>query len=156
MEKLLRSLATDFPQFSFVAGKSCVWSPLQRQVTYVPIDSPRNKWGMLHELGHALLDHQNFSSDADLLRKEVQAWTEADSLAATYGLHVPQSHVQDCLDTYRDWLHKRSTCPACGSHGLQEQPSLTYHCPNCYKEWRVSSSRLCRPYRLAAPKNRAA
>jgi predicted RNA-binding Zn-ribbon protein involved in translation (DUF1610 family) len=56
-------------------------------------------------------------------------------------------HIQDCLDTYRDWLHRRSRCPTCGMHVLQDK-SNSYKCFNCGTSWQVSGRRFARPYRL--------
>jgi hypothetical protein len=58
---------------------------------------------------------------------------------------IDEEHIQNCLDTYRDWLHKRSTCPRCDSHGLQT--SEQYKCYNCRAVWRVGNERFCRAYR---------
>jgi hypothetical protein len=64
----------------------------------------------------------------------------------TYNLNQEDDHVQNCLDTYRDWLHRRSSCPQCGAHVLQRDVS-TYQCFNCQTRWHVSSGRFVRPYR---------
>jgi len=147
MEKLIRKLRQDFSQFTFAEAAVASWSPERQQISYKYEDTEVAAWTMLHELGHALLQHRSFASDIDLLQKEVAAWERARRIAGDYGIHIHDEHIQQCLDTYRDWLHKRSTCPTCRSQGLQPSTSL-YRCPNCQTSWKVSASRFCRPYRL--------
>lgn len=146
MENLVGSLRRDFPAISFEPGKLPHWSPSEKRVTYSE-NGQNNQWTLLHELGHALCDHTDYRSDMDLLQKEIEAWDKAVSVSKEYGIIISREHIEDCLDTYRDWLHKRSTCPDCGTHGLQHSKAL-YYCPNCQTHWQVSSARFCRPYRL--------
>jgi hypothetical protein len=78
---------------------------------------------------------------------EVAAWEYAKELAKRYGVSIDEDHVQDCLDSYRDWLYKRSICPACGTKSIQQDQELQYQCFNCRSMWGVAASRFCRPYR---------
>jgi hypothetical protein len=146
MEELLASLQAAYPQLSFKAGERLRWSPGDRCVYYVEETGSEPIWGMLHEVGHALLGHSSFKSDVGLVNMEVAAWQYASLLSKQYGLKISSNFVDDCLDSYRDWLHKRSTCPTCDSHGLQTLQN-TYLCINCSQAWQVSSSNDCRPYR---------
>ena len=148
MEKLVKQLRHDYPHFTFEVGEILCWSPAGDKIFYQDVESDNAISGLLHELAHARLNHQQFTSDLDLLKKEVDAWQEALQLATIYGLKLSAEHAEDCLDTYRDWLHKRSTCPSCHANGLQQDPS-TYICFNCDHTWRVSNSRVARPYRLS-------
>lgn len=147
MEAFVRKLRQDFPSITFLPADTPSWSPRKRQITYPIQDSQANTWTLLHELGHALADHTTYESDVDLLYKEVEAWEQANILAKKYNARIDEEHIQNCLDTYRDWLHKRSTCPACETHGLQESRGR-YSCFNCRTTWEVSAERFCRPYRL--------
>lgn len=104
-------------------------------------------WSLLHETGHALLDHTSYKADFELLRLEVEAWERAKLLAADLDVAIDEDHIQDCLDTYRDWLFKRSICPQCNTKCLQQGDFVHYRCFNCHTVWRVSSSRFCRAYR---------
>lgn len=142
---------------TIVAGDSLCWSPKSKTITYRQNDdSEDNLWGLLHEAGHAKLEHTSYKSDMELLQLEVAAWEVASELADRIGLLIDPEHVQDCLDTYRDWLHQRSTCPRCGIVSFQESINK-YRCFNCHKTWMVSASRFCRPYRLSSynKKNRS-
>jgi replication factor C subunit 3/5 len=70
-----------------------------------------------------------------------------------YDINIDDDHIQNCLDTYRNWLHLRSTCPECGIRTLQTD-KYTYRCHNCHTIWKVTSERFCRPYRKIEDKNK--
>jgi hypothetical protein len=146
MENIIARFRKDFPDITFEVGEACCWSGQKQLITYVSSDTSEALFGVLHELGHALLGHTNYASDIELLKKELAAWERAIVVAGTYNMQIPQEHIEDCLDTYRNWLHKRSVCPACQTKSLQTS-ARTYHCFNCNNTWCVTSARLCRPYR---------
>lgn len=148
MEKLLKKLQRDFPAITFEPDSSFRWSPMNTTVYYDvnTSDSRSASWSLLHELGHAHRHHKTYTFDFELLRLESEAWDAALDLASRYSVDIDHDHIQDCLDTYRDWLHQRSTCPLCGCVSLQVTPSA-YECFNCKTNWKVSASRFCRPYR---------
>lgn len=147
-ETLLSQLQSILPDLSFVPGNKFHWSPRYKTVNYKQdkLDTPEGMWALLHEAGHGQLAHRNFRSDFELLQLEIAAWQQAKQLAAKFEIVINQDHIEDCLDTYRDWLHRRSTCPTCYSHALQRETG-EYHCHNCNTDWHVSSQRFCRPYR---------
>ncbi len=149
MEKLLNTLQKDFPQVSFAAGETFSWSSRKQTVHYPHKleDATKAVWSLLHEMGHALLGHTTYQSDFELVKLEAAAWDKAAKLGKKYGHSIDADHIQDCLDTYRDWLHQRSACPKCTITSLQRDMH-TYCCYNCNTQWRVSRSKLCRPYRL--------
>lgn len=146
MEKLIHKIKLDHPGLTFNPGRSHCWSPDKGQISYPKENQAYSIEGLLHELGHARLNHYGYTSDVELLQKEVEAWQEALCLASLYGLNLDEDHMQDCLDTYRDWLHKRSICPNCTSTGIQNSEQY-YSCINCGHAWRVTPSRFCRTYR---------
>lgn len=150
MLKLISQLEKDFPDLTFKAGERFTWSPENQSVIYKISDTPKSVeiWSLLHEVGHALLGHNTYETDFELVQMEAAAWQKAEELGKIYGHGIDQEHVQDCLDTYRDWLYRRSLCPACSLSSLQID-SRTYRCFNCGSEWQVSKSKLCRPYRLS-------
>ena len=143
------------PGVDFVAGKTFYWSPKDRRVHYdqAALETETGQWALLHEIAHAALDHADYHSDFQLLALEVAAWEEAKKLAATQDIRIDEEHIEDCLDTYRDWLYARSTCPTCRLNSLQINET-TYNCPNCNTSWTVSLSRFCRPYRLRSSANK--
>jgi ribosomal protein L37AE/L43A len=143
----IQTISRDFPQFKFKPGRQANWSPRYKTISFNPGENAKKlKFSVLHELSHALLGHSSYSSDFELLKLESEAWTKAAELAPRYGLKISDDYIQNCLDTYRDWLHRRSTCPACGTHVMQ-QDSTSYQCYNCQTRWQVSSARFLRPYR---------
>lgn len=129
-------------------GSVFYWSPKDRTIAYNPskLETASGQWSLLHELSHAELEHTTYKTDFELLRLEVAAWERAKELAEQVKLTIDNDYIQDCLDTYRDWLHQRSTCPTCGSVGLQHS-AREYRCHNCLSVWTVSESRFCRAYR---------
>lgn len=104
-------------------------------------------WSLLHEVGHAVRHHKSYEADFTLLRLEVEAWEEARIIAKSLDIEISESHIQDCLDTYRDWLYRRSVCPSCSAKCFQQDDFKHYQCFNCHSQWRVSPSRFCRSYR---------
>lgn len=147
-DKLIDQLKRDFPRVVFEPSTRFVWQAHNRKITYRPeaLTSERGVWSLLHELGHARLNHADFDSDIELLQKEADAWQTALELATDYGQEIDDDYIQNCLDSYRDWLHLRSTCPNCFVRCLQTDRH-TYSCHNCDASWRVTRHRLCRPYR---------
>jgi hypothetical protein len=148
MEKLIVKLQTSFPNLSFAAGRQFYWSPENGAIFYKTEAKGREAaWSLLHETGHALLDHQSYQADVELLRLEVAAWGKARELAALFNITIDESHIDNCLDTYRDWLYRRSICPDCGTKCLQQSDFVHYRCFNCHKVWRVTAGRFTRAYR---------
>lgn len=146
-DRFIERLAADYPQFKFRPGPQEHWSPRTKTITY-ETDRPlaQLRYGLLHELAHALLDHSTYHGDFDLLQLESHAWQLAAKIGRKYGVRISDDHIQNCLDTYRDWLHRRSACPTCGTHAMQKDPN-TYECFNCGTDWKVSSRRFARAYR---------
>lgn len=144
---LLDQLRIDFPNVSFRGASTFYWSPKERAVFFNPTKTDdKSQWALLHELSHALLGHRSYKTDFNLLQLETLAWEHAQKLATNYKVNIDHDHIQDCLDSYRNWLYARSTCPVCTECGV-EKASQHYVCVNCHNEWNVSSSRFCRSYR---------
>lgn len=146
MNELVLKLQQYYPDITFVEGTVFHWSPQNKQVHYISSNEPQGIWSLLHESGHALLGHTSYTSDMQLLKKEVAAWQKAKEIGSQFAVEISEDHVQDCLDSYREWMHKRSTCPTCQLKGFQES-SETYKCLNCKTTWHVTLERFCRPYR---------
>ncbi len=146
---LLKSYRYFLKNVEFAPGKSFYWSPKDRVIHYdeAALDTEVGQWALLHEIAHAKLNHADYTSDFQLLTLEVAAWQKAEKLAKSHDIQINEDHIQDCLDTYREWLYARSTCPTCRLNSLQTDQK-TYSCPNCRSQWSVSRSRFCRPYRM--------
>ena len=146
-DSLVGKLRADYPQFIFKSGRREHWSPKTSTITFNPGQKPLDlKYSLLHELAHALLGHRTYQTDFELLKLEAEAWELASKIGRGYGMQIDTGHIQNCLDTYRDWLHRRSTCPDCDVHVLQAS-SNRYVCFNCGTSWKVSNRRFARPYR---------
>jgi len=140
-------LTTNYPDLHLKAGDTYYWSPKDKTIFYKSKDSSdEGAWALLHESGHAILNHLNYYSDFELVKLEAEAWEKAKEIAREFNLEIDEDHVQDCLDSYRHWLHKRSLCPDCHLSSVQTDSS-TYSCIFCHKQWKVSAERFCRPYR---------
>lgn len=151
MDKVVKQLQKDYPDLSFSSSNQFYWSPKNQTVYFKEGNTPRYLWTLLHETSHGVLRHKTFGTDFELLQIEIAAWENAKDLGKKYSINIDIDHIENCLDTYRDWLHKRSTCPNCSSKGLQVTQE-TYQCVNCSQEWQVSENRFCRPYRARTNK----
>lgn len=146
---LLPSIKADYPSIKFKKGDNFAWSPVELLITYNEDDTNEQHavWALLHEVAHADLGHKHYQSDVSLLKLEVNAWVRAKEIAKNYSVIIDEEHIQDCLDTYRDWLHKRASCPECNVVSLQQSNGV-YKCFNCQSQWKVPSSPLCRVIRI--------
>lgn len=142
---LLDRLTIDFPNIKFVSSERFQWSPEDKTIYFVE-DVKNGDWSLLHEGGHMLCGHESYQNDLGLLKMEVEAWKKAIEIAKKYEVSIDQQHIDKCLDTYRDWIYKRSSCPRCAQAGI-EKTTGNYQCINCQYLWKVSSERFCRTYR---------
>jgi hypothetical protein len=148
MQVIIDKLSKLYPELTFTAGKQFCWSPETNEIFYNKSASGQKAiWSLLHETGHALLGHTSYEADFELIRLEVAAWEKARELAVSFDQPIDEDHIQDCLDTYRDWLYKRSICPNCSTKSIQQNDFIHYRCFNCHTAWRVTASRFCRSYR---------
>ncbi len=140
MNSLLKLLKNDFVLFNFVPGETFHWSHDTQTISY---DKTSNDLGqLLHELSHGILEHKDYQRDIELITMEREAWTYARTiLGPKYGIPIDQSKIEEFLDSYRDWLHERSTCPACKATGI-EITKHQYECPACSTKWRVNDARI--------------
>lgn len=117
------------------------WSPEKQTVFYNELDEEGIEL-LLHELSHGLLGHHDYQRDIELLAMETAAWERAAELAKQYEQKINSDVSEKHLDTYRDWMHARSTCPTCEATGYQTKKD-TYSCVACGGSWRVNEARLC-------------
>lgn len=146
---LILKLQKQLPNIAFKEAATFYWSPGTSTIhmNSASLENPEGQWALLHEAAHALLGHEGYQTDAGLLMLEVEAWQAAQKMSQDLGVNIDDEHVQDCLNTYRDWVYARSTCPTCALNSLQIDET-TYLCLNCSSRWSVSGSRFCRPYRM--------
>lgn len=148
-KSIISQVSSSIPGIKLIAGESFSWSPAHQTITYVEdkLNEPEGVWALLHETAHAQKQHASYNTDLELLKLEVEAWDLAKNIGKKLDIQIDDEHIQNCLDTYRDWLHRRSSCPNCKIVCLQVTPTQ-YSCHNCLTNWTVTTSRFCRPYRL--------
>ena len=95
----LRSLGS----WRFAKGRVFMWSPELRLISYDPyrISSNQGKLALLHEVGHALLDHGPRYDEAIHAIEEQSAWRLARELARKFGVEVDEKYIQERLDGLR-------------------------------------------------------
>jgi len=150
IKELLRQLRKQYPDYDFVAGDEFRWSGASSTIVVAANAATADAAYILHELAHAILQHNDYHLDVELLRCESQAWNYAhETLAPRHKVPVSINLIEDALDSYREWLHARSACPNCGQTGLQNKTS-TYTCLNCRCSWHPNDARQCalRRYKL--------
>ncbi len=142
---ILSKIKQDFPEIRFVSDEVFAWSPQSTTITYIAGDSPDDIAHLLHELAHALLNHNDYQRDINLIDMERAAWEyTVRELAPRYGVDIAMMDdvVQTSLDSYREWLHARSICPNCQAVGI-ECRKHQYRCLQCHGNWRVNEARNC-------------
>lgn len=138
---LAAKLTADFPELQFTPSNEFHWSPSKKTVFYD--QGSDDQASLLHELSHALLNHEDYTKDIQLIEMERDAWRySSDKLTTPYKVSIGDDIVQDALDTYRDWLHARSSCPECTATGIQTRKH-TYKCLACGSLWHVNDARIC-------------
>lgn len=138
-----------FSDFRFKEHEVFHWSPKDNCVYYNPkeLESAEGIYQLLHEVGHAVLGHTNYTSGIALVKIEAEAWAKANEIAAHYELEIGSEQIERCLDSYRDWLYLRSRCPSCDTTAVEIE-SNRYHCFNCLQKWSVPTDQRTRQYRL--------
>ena len=124
----LARIKSNFPDYRFIDGARFSFRPPKTII--IGPEEPNDSLLLLHELGHALSGHRDFDTSVRRVKMEREAWDKARELAATYEIEFDEEVAESELDTYREWLHKKSSCPKCGLTRFQT-PDGNYHCPHC-------------------------
>ena len=124
----LAKIKSDHPEFNFRKGERFSFRP-PKTITVGP-DEKNDELLLLHELGHAMSGHKAFNTGAERLKMEREAWEKARELASSYDVEFDDSLAEAELDTYRDWLDKKTRCKKCGLTCYQT-PDEVIHCPRC-------------------------
>lgn len=149
--KLLRNLIAEYPNINFQPGRHFKWSA-GKKILFYNLSLQNASALLLHELSHVLLGHDSFELDVELVNKESVAWKYAQKeLAPRYNVNITDDTIEDAMDSYREWLHKRSLCPECDTSAFQTKTG-TYKCLACRCQWRANDARErhLRRYRLTA------
>lgn len=138
---LLKKVALDYPAIRFKPGEHFKWSSTEKIIYYDALEEDAETF-LFHELAHAVLDHDDFKLDVELVRKEAKAWEYTASLSEKYGITSDKQKADEALESYRYWLFKRSKCPDCGANGLQTK-NTHYKCLACGCNWSANDARIC-------------
>jgi len=138
-KNLVDLLRKDHPDLDFISDDIFFYSP--PDTVHFIANHPDKNLLILHELGHALLEHVDYNLDIELLQMEVQAWEKAHELANHYKIKFNSDLLESQLDSYRDWLYTRSACPNCAMTGYQT-PDRIYRCPTCLTRWKARINRI--------------
>ena len=149
--EFVKRLERDFPGVKFVYNRKRFSFRLKNGFPTVFLGEPCPKYALLtlHELGHALCKHKDYTVDVQRIKIESEAWERAKTVLFEYRARaffdngkvkdaelakmVPEwdeDFMQEKLDTYRDWLHQKSKCKKCGLTRYQTEDGK-YHCPRC-------------------------
>ena len=128
LQLLTEKLKKDYPDLRFKEGRKFAFRP--PRTIFIGPEEPGAELLLLHEVGHAISGHRDFDVDVKRLKMEVEAWEKARDLANNYEVEFSEEVMETELDSYRDWLHQKSRCPACGLTRF-ETPDGQYHCPRC-------------------------
>lgn len=140
---LVPKLSVDFPEIHFESSDDFYWSPTSKTVFFGTVRNHMDQLTLLHEVAHAVLNHQHYARDIELLKIEREAWDYVrTNLAPRYEAPYDEDHAETMIDSYRDWLHSRSTCPQCSTSGIQTGDHR-YRCLGCSHDWRVNEARRC-------------
>ena len=91
------TLEARYPNITFIEGETFMYSPKDTSVMYDPkrISKESGIWSLLHEIGHALANHETFKPDLELIKLEREAWRHARSIGETLDIEIDEDHIQD-------------------------------------------------------------
>ena len=129
----LSLVKSSYPDFSFRPGKKFLFRP-KRSIFYQTSLAPGENFRLLllHELSHALLGHFSYDTALSRLKIERDAWAKTRLLCKEFSVPFDASFAEDNLDTYRNWVHKKTLCPTC-QHTCLELDGERLFCPFCEK-----------------------
>ncbi len=145
LDIILQHIKTNHSNVTYKKSNKSYWDPLSQTIFHNP-NKNYAEVTLLHELGHAINQDKQYKYDTDLLKMELQAWQQANKISKKLAIDIDKNYIEDCMDSYRNWLHARSKCPNCSQNSIQNS-ELKYVCLNCGCTWQTSRERFCRTYR---------
>ncbi len=132
-------LIAQYPAMKFLPAGYFAYDAAEEVVNYDPVrlQSQSGQLALLHEISHATLGHFHYRFDFELFVMEARAWHLTRELAKQHGVDVDEAYIEDCIDSYDEWLTKRATCPGCGTFNIQSVPN-EFECYACQTSWKVS------------------
>ena len=131
MDDIVKQLKKDYPDFRFIDGARFSFKP-PKTIVIGPYEGEKTPMLLFHELGHALSKKYSYKLGIERLKIESIAWQTGKKAYQNYS-NLPlwdNDFVEDNLDTYRDWLHQKSTCKTCGLTMYQDVNN-SWRCPYC-------------------------
>jgi hypothetical protein len=143
IHSLIDEIKAAYPRLVLRRGDNFYYNASAMSITYDPSDRFVCQL-LLHEIGHYIAADPTPNSGVELIACEQRAWFIATStLSPRFEVKIDKDFVEDCLDTYRHWLHQRSTCSYCNITAL-EFSSSHYTCVACGRSWLANSAKTCR------------
>lgn len=129
-----------YHEYTFLPAGYFCYDASEEVINYDPVRLRYNtgKIALLHEISHCQLGHFHYRYDLELLMLEVAAWNRTLELARKHNIPVQQQYIQDCIDSYDDWVTRRGTCPTCHNFCIEDTENV-FSCFVCNTQWRVSS-----------------
>ena len=132
-----------YPKQRFLPAGYFAYDAGEDVINYDPtlLNQASGKLALLHEISHALLGHFHYRFDFELFAMEMDAWNMTRKLALKHSIALEEQYIAQCMESYDNWLTKRSTCPKCHKFNMQSVPSR-FQCYHCRTKWKVSKDIL--------------
>ena len=133
-------LISAFNQYRFLPAGYFSYDAADDIINYDPIrlKHPTGKVSLLHEISHCELGHFYYRYDMELLMMEIAAWHHTKKLANEHCIELDAAYVQECIESYDNWVSKRGCCPECDNFCLESHENQ-FSCFVCGTRWSVSS-----------------
>lgn len=132
-------IIASYPEQRFLPAGYFAYDASEDVINYDPglLGMADGKLALLHEISHAILGHFHYRFDFELYAMEMDAWNMTKSLAQKHKVRINEAYINECMDSYDEWLTKRGTCPRCNEFNIQNQPNQ-FSCLRCQTRWKVS------------------
>lgn len=130
-----------YAQHRFLPAAFFSYDASEEVINYLPdaLSTNSGKLALLHEISHCELGHFHYQTDLQLYAMEIDAWQLTRKLAKKFKIPITKDYIEDCLESYNQWIEKRGTCPKCQTFCAQTTET-EFECFNCSTRWRVNTS----------------
>ena len=137
-----------YSQHTFLPAAHFSYDAADEVINYFPqaLKTNSGKIALLHEISHCELGHFHYVSDLQLYAMEIDAWLLTRKLAKKFNIPVEEDYIDECIESYNQWIEKRGTCPRCSTFCAQKT-EVEFECYNCLTCWRVSADPQVRTQR---------
>ena len=117
----LNLIFKSYPDFNYKQSKLFSWYSAEKRICFVKCNKKCNKddkpcinfYKVAHELGHALLNHQDYKTKIELNRMELDAWAEAEKIVSKFGKYkIPGDIIDEAMGSYVNNANQ-DECPNC-------------------------------------------